>query len=134
MWDFPGPGLEPLSPALAGGFLTTSPPGKPRNALSSVFVYLFMFASSRNMWPPRHSCGQRWVSSAKQGAWAPLQVNERTLKQKLPPNQSRSWISQLSILRRCCHQPVERNWIYLGGKEIHSPWLYIFSNPQCRIG
>ena len=28
MWDLPGPGLEPLSPALAGGFLTTVPPGK----------------------------------------------------------------------------------------------------------
>ena len=26
---FPGPGLEPVSPALAGGFLTTAPPGKP---------------------------------------------------------------------------------------------------------
>ena len=28
MWDLPGPGLEPVSPALAGGFLTTAPPGK----------------------------------------------------------------------------------------------------------
>ena len=30
MWDLPGPGIEPISPALAGGFLTTRPPGKPR--------------------------------------------------------------------------------------------------------
>ena len=29
MWDLPGPGLEPLSPLLAGRFLTTAPPGKP---------------------------------------------------------------------------------------------------------
>ena len=29
MWDLPGPGLEPVSPALAGGLLTTAPPGKP---------------------------------------------------------------------------------------------------------
>ena len=29
MWDIPGPGLEPVSPALAGRFLTTAPPGKP---------------------------------------------------------------------------------------------------------
>ena len=28
MWDLPGPGLEPVSPALAGEFLTTAPPGK----------------------------------------------------------------------------------------------------------
>ena len=29
MWDLPGPGHEPVSPALAGGFSTTAPPGKP---------------------------------------------------------------------------------------------------------
>ena len=35
MWDLPGPGLEPMSPALAGGFLTTAPPGK--SLIYSVF-------------------------------------------------------------------------------------------------
>ena len=34
MWDLPGPGLEPVSPALAGRFLTTEPPGKPWFALN----------------------------------------------------------------------------------------------------
>ena len=29
MWDPPRPGLEPASPALAGRFSTTAPPGKP---------------------------------------------------------------------------------------------------------
>ena len=29
MWGLPRPGLEPVSPALAGRFLTTAPPGKP---------------------------------------------------------------------------------------------------------
>ena len=29
MWDLPRPGLEPVSPALAGRFPTTAPPGKP---------------------------------------------------------------------------------------------------------
>ena len=28
MWDLPRPGIEPVSPALAGGFLTTATPGK----------------------------------------------------------------------------------------------------------
>ena len=32
MWDLPRPGLEPTSPALAGRFSTTAPPGKPLNA------------------------------------------------------------------------------------------------------
>ena len=29
MWDLPGPGFEPMSPALAGRLSTTAPPGKP---------------------------------------------------------------------------------------------------------
>ena len=29
MWDLPKPGIEPMSPALAGRFLTTEPSGKP---------------------------------------------------------------------------------------------------------
>ena len=29
MWDLPRPGLEPVSPALAGRPSTTAPPGKP---------------------------------------------------------------------------------------------------------
>ena len=41
MWDLPRPGLEPMSPALAGGFLTTAPPGKPSlvSDLSSLFLF-----------------------------------------------------------------------------------------------
>ena len=38
MWDLPGPGLEPVSPALAGGFLTTLPPGK---CLSILYPVVF---------------------------------------------------------------------------------------------
>ena len=34
MWDSPRPGLEPMSPALAGGFSTTAPPGKPPGPIS----------------------------------------------------------------------------------------------------
>ena len=37
--DLPRPGLEPVSPALAGGFSTTAPPGKP---MSWIFNLLHM--------------------------------------------------------------------------------------------
>ena len=40
MWDLPGPGLEPVSPALAGGFLTAAPPGKP-----GIFLTYFVHVS-----------------------------------------------------------------------------------------
>ena len=38
MWDPPGPGIEPVSPALAGGFLTTVPPGKSLKGFFKVAV------------------------------------------------------------------------------------------------
>ena len=41
MWDLPGPGIEPVSPALAGGFLTTAPPGKSLSYLLFI-VHLFL--------------------------------------------------------------------------------------------
>ena len=46
MWDLPRPGLEPMSPALAGRFSTTVPPGNPLSlflcmVLGSVLISFF---------------------------------------------------------------------------------------------
>ena len=38
MRDLPGPGVEPVSPALAGGFFTTEPPGMPPGMIIFVIV------------------------------------------------------------------------------------------------
>ena len=52
MWDLPRPGLEPVSPALAGRFSTTAPPGKTfflfflkslLNLLQYCFCFVFWF-------------------------------------------------------------------------------------------
>ena len=45
MWDLPGPGLEAVSPALAGGFLTTVLPGKPWTLF---LLFSFFFCKSKN--------------------------------------------------------------------------------------
>ena len=37
MWDPPRPGLEPVSPALAGRLSTTAPPGKPQGLIFYLF-------------------------------------------------------------------------------------------------
>ena len=39
----PGLGIEPMSPALAGGFFTTEPPGKP-NVVYSRLMYAVLSA------------------------------------------------------------------------------------------
>ena len=40
MWDPPKPGLEPVSPALAGRFSTTAPPGKPPGLLFFKLIFI----------------------------------------------------------------------------------------------
>ena len=51
MWDLPRPGLEPVSPALAGGFSTTAPPGKPwlyslKSTQEKRKIYVYIASSS----------------------------------------------------------------------------------------
>ena len=44
--DLPNPGIEPMSlvsPALAGGFFTTVPPGKPISLCVHIYAYIFSF-------------------------------------------------------------------------------------------
>ena len=44
MWDLPRPGLEPVSPALAGRFSTTAPPGKPwKDNLIPIKLYWHLY-------------------------------------------------------------------------------------------
>ena len=38
--DLPGPGIEPVSPALLGRFFTTEPPGKPSNKLLIIIIFV----------------------------------------------------------------------------------------------
>ena len=38
MWDLPGPGIEPMSSALAGWFLSTVPPGKSGHYLLNEWI------------------------------------------------------------------------------------------------
>ena len=39
MWDLPRPVIEPVSPALAGGFLITAPAGKSNMDVYSSFIH-----------------------------------------------------------------------------------------------
>ena len=43
MWDLPRPGIEPMSPALAGGFSTSGPLGKSKSHLSYCTYFLAFY-------------------------------------------------------------------------------------------
>ena len=61
MWDPPRPGLEPVSPALAGRLSTTAPPGKPPNPIFILFVCLFLAALDL------HCCAQAFSICSERG-------------------------------------------------------------------
>ena len=43
MWDLPRPGPEPVSPASAGRFSTTAPPGKPPSVYFNFYLFICLF-------------------------------------------------------------------------------------------
>ena len=42
MWNLSRPGVEPVSPALAGRFFSTGPPGKYPSCLLKKYIYLLI--------------------------------------------------------------------------------------------
>ena len=41
--NLPDPGIKPVSPALAGRFFTTEPPGKPNSRLACLYLVVYHF-------------------------------------------------------------------------------------------
>ena len=52
MWDLSDPGVEPVSPALAGGFFPPEPPGKPLLYLLFFLIFMFIYLAALGL-----SCG-----------------------------------------------------------------------------
>ena len=102
MWDLPGPGFEPVSPPLAGGFLTTEPPGKPfLSSLMAAPCFLLSYspspecsvpfstsksestASSVSDWSP-------WSSSSPESSVKPHKLSGRAHPPPLPSGAQRA--------------------------------------------
>ena len=79
MWDLPRPGLEPVSPALAGRFSTTAPPGKPLELLLEPLRWYKIISMNYNFHNPlmdgfyqfvkSHPLIRRVASTAIGGEW-----------------------------------------------------------------
>ena len=72
MWDLSGPGIEMVSPALQGGFLTTRAPGKPWRVLRSVLHQLTLTKAENDSMGWRQEAATSWeavVVIQKRGWW-----------------------------------------------------------------
>ena len=83
VWDLPRPGLEPVSPALAGRFSTTAPPGKPN--IVNVFAIRFSLMARRHVMFRLYCCHSGspsltlifgyWEGGAWGGLFLPSQIS-----------------------------------------------------------
>ena len=124
MWDPPRPVLEPASPALAGRFSTTAPPGKPRKLFSipitrcllTIFIddmYASLVSLSWSTWlrtePPKHNIHLcegvggwiKWVLE-RQPQYQ-LQVSLGQLLLQCVP-----WTTYVKIIYRACYMQIPR--------------------------
>ena len=60
MWNLPGPGIEPVSPELAGRFSSTGPPGSPLTDFLCGWFALFV------LHPLAHPCVSALKGAARQ--------------------------------------------------------------------
>ena len=108
MWDLPRPGLEPVSPALAGRFLTTAPPGKPR-----VTQFLRVMLESDKKW--------------RELAW----ILDRHLQFMIPARKIKSFWSENSLRQKLTMASlgsgdnVKRTFHSLPRPPSGSTWLQI---------
>ena len=73
MWDLPGPGLEPVSPALAGGFLTIAPPGK------SLIIFIYEFSNCEFSYSLKFICNPKSFVATHGHARSQLRSNDARL-------------------------------------------------------
>ena len=79
MWDLPGLGLKLVSPALAGRFITTAPPGKPCTIVSWLLLPCLCI-------PSLPWLATRWTCPLelreRHGGWSPFPTNKKRGTQK----------------------------------------------------
>ena len=93
LWTLPGPGIEPVSPALAGRFLPTAPPGK---ACLVEYIRSVHLAGDTGGFP--HS------SVGKSSALLMQETRVRFLVQEDPPEKGNGNPLQSS----CLEKPMDR--------------------------
>jgi len=75
MWNLPGPEFKPLSPALADGFFTTEPLGKPP-------LGFFLFSAS--CFQGTYCCSRKLTSKARRWEEGWANIFHATSSRKLP--------------------------------------------------
>ena len=132
MWDLPGPGIESVSPALAGGFVSSVPPGKPshrvlRSLKSEILVPVsdhwslrgsgeitslnlsFLPCEMGTKWPSSWNCSSSHSANISHVPGPPFGALRGRGSQALPCDNVTGWS------KRSCPVPQKRHFPQLRG-------------------
>ena len=102
VWNLPGPGIKPVSPALAGRFLSTVPPGK-------YHTEMFLIPQSSHCPSERHAgLAPAEEMKAPFRGGTPSSMDLLSLWDK-----HRRWSSQWLVFMVCVHEPC--TWLPVPG-------------------
>ena len=118
MWDLLRPGLKPVSPALAGGFLTTVPPGKSLHRVLVAAGGLFS-CGMRTL-----SCGMHVGSSSLTRDQTPAPCIGNTVLSIVPPGKSPNY----TYLK--CTVWWVLTWIYLWNHHHNQDSEHVNHSPK----
>ena len=116
MWDPPGPGLEPVCPALASRFSTTAPPGKPLQCYLETLVCLLLLKSS---WGNSLAVQRLGLHASTAGGPGSIPGRGTKIRQAFWSDQKKkkksSWISLDQIWMKTFY------WDFPGGAVVNNP-------------
>ena len=108
----PNPGIEPTSPALAGGFFTAEPPGKPSQLSEQQFTCKAVETSAMKRPSLRTGLAVRRNKTSRKGVTS-------LLERKLLPAKSLAFSAQQSQMKKCGDslEEIERGLLFSAGRE-----------------
>ena len=147
MWDLPRPGIEPVSPTLAGGFFSTEPPGKPPTLLLSATVWSAETSVSNN---PKNMTLVCYLDAGCCAAWArkqgllrcmsktyagereetnPINIQGPAASVRFLGIQGSGYPSKVKDKKTSCyilHHPPQKGWRFAFFLSLFSYAVYLF--------
>ena len=125
MSDLPGPGIEPVSSVLAGGFLTTGPPGK--SSWSINFFWSILHKYNLRLFRVYSEASQvtQWVKNS------PASTRDTGDMGSIPRWATSPGVGDGNLLQYCClENPVDRGPWWAAVHGVAKSWTWL-SNWAC---
>ena len=137
MWNLPRPGIEPVSPVLAGGFLITGLQGSPHSSYFQPSMFVHSPASAANIYTTCQAPSWVWGNRSE---FVHSLVEDHTRCKQMVPSQPGAWggppstrDSSLSDTQSaCCNDGKTQK--FLGTEQLRSGKKEKTKQKTCQKG